>query len=199
VRVFPIQTDGFRMVTAVTNATPIVVTTGSVHGLTTGDGVTIEGILSPTNANGNHTITVTSTTAFSIDGSAGNGDYFPPGGQVTYDPTSRSHPAVTSLTGDMISVPEAKETDEFRFYVWADQDPTASTKQLTCKCYGRPSSLSDWFTLATINNSSTWTAGIDDATDYVSKVVDLSVYPELRIDVVAFGSSTTNLKAWIVL
>jgi hypothetical protein len=198
-KVFPIQTEGILAVTAVTNATPIVVTTVSVHGLTTGDTVGIRGITDPSNANGNHTVTVTSTTAFSLDSTAGNGDYFAPGGQVSYTSTERSYPAVTSLTGDVISVPNAKETDEFRFYVWADQDPTASTKQLTCKCYGRPSRLSDWFTLATINNSSTWTAGIDDATDYVSKVVDLSVYPELRIDVVAYGSSTTNLKAWIVL
>jgi len=62
-------------VTAATNATPIVVTTGTAHGLQTGDKVTISGVLGNTSANGSFSATVTSTTTFSLDGSSGNGAY----------------------------------------------------------------------------------------------------------------------------
>ena len=64
------------VISGATNATPIVITTSAVHGYTTGDSVTIRGVLGNTAANvtGN-TITVLSTTTFSLDAVAGNGAY----------------------------------------------------------------------------------------------------------------------------
>lgn len=62
------------VVTAATNATPIVVTSAS-HGLTTADIVHIRGALGNTAANGNWTITVVNANSFSLDSSVGNGAY----------------------------------------------------------------------------------------------------------------------------
>jgi hypothetical protein len=59
-------------ITSSTNANPIAVTTSSVHGLTNGDVVEIEGHLVNTNANGVWTVTVTNTTVFTIP-KQGNG------------------------------------------------------------------------------------------------------------------------------
>lgn len=56
-----------------TSATPIVVTTSAPHGLATGNRVTIAGHLVNTPANGTATVTVLSSTTFSIDGSVGTG------------------------------------------------------------------------------------------------------------------------------
>jgi hypothetical protein len=55
-----------------TNANPIVITTAAVHSLTTGDIVEIANHLVNTNANGVWTVTVVTTTTFSIL-QAGNG------------------------------------------------------------------------------------------------------------------------------
>lgn len=56
-------------VTAITQATPMVVTTSSAHGLTTGATVLISGAGGSTSANSSWTITVVSTTKFSLDDS----------------------------------------------------------------------------------------------------------------------------------
>jgi hypothetical protein len=56
-----------------TNASPIAITTSAVHGLTTGDTVFICDHTTNTNANGTWEVTVTSTTAFTLTGSTGNG------------------------------------------------------------------------------------------------------------------------------
>ena len=58
---------------AATNATPIVITTASAHGAKTGDRAVVRGVEGNTNANGAFTITVLSTTTFSLDGSSGDG------------------------------------------------------------------------------------------------------------------------------
>jgi len=60
---------------SVTNATPISVTTASAHGLSTGDTVSLVGVLGCTAANGVWKITVTGATTFTLDGSVGNGAY----------------------------------------------------------------------------------------------------------------------------
>ena len=65
--------QGTTNVSAATNATPIVITTSAVHGLVTGDTVVITGAAGNTAANGTWEVTVTSTTQFSLTGSAGNG------------------------------------------------------------------------------------------------------------------------------
>lgn len=59
-------------ITSSTNATPIVVTRAS-HGFTTGDTVVITAHTTNTNANGTWTVTVISSSTFSLDGSVGNG------------------------------------------------------------------------------------------------------------------------------
>lgn len=62
-------------VTGATNASPIVITTSASHGLQTGQRVTISGVLGNLAANTTATITVVSSTTFSLDGVAGNGAY----------------------------------------------------------------------------------------------------------------------------
>lgn len=62
-------------VSGVTNASPIVITSGSPHGLSTGDYVTISGVIGNTNANSTFTIAVLSSTTFSLDDSSGNAAY----------------------------------------------------------------------------------------------------------------------------
>jgi len=76
-------TGGTLSVSGATNATPIVITTSSAHKLTTGAQVTIAGVGGNTNANGTWTITVVSSTTFSLNGSAGNSAYTS-GGTVTF-------------------------------------------------------------------------------------------------------------------
>ncbi|MGH9180847.1 MAG: ubiquitin-activating E1 FCCH domain-containing protein, partial [Acidimicrobiales bacterium] len=61
-------------VTAAANATPIALTTAA-HGLATGDRVAIAEVAGTTAANGTWTVTVTSPTTFTLDGSVGNGVY----------------------------------------------------------------------------------------------------------------------------
>jgi hypothetical protein len=67
-------------VTAATNASPIQITTGAAHGLTTGDEVTILGVTGNTAANNTAgsprwRVTVVNTTQFTLNGSSGNGAY----------------------------------------------------------------------------------------------------------------------------
>lgn len=58
-----------------TNASPIVVTTASTHGASTGDKIEIRGVFGNTAANGFWTITVTGSNTFSLNGSTGNAAY----------------------------------------------------------------------------------------------------------------------------
>lgn len=62
-------------ISSASNASPIVIGNPSAHGLATGDSVTIAGVLGNTAANGGWTITVTSPTSFSLNGSTGSGAY----------------------------------------------------------------------------------------------------------------------------
>jgi hypothetical protein len=62
---------------------PIVVTTSGTHKFTTGDSVTISGVVGNTAANGTFTITYVGTNQFSLDGTTGNGAYSS-GGYVAY-------------------------------------------------------------------------------------------------------------------
>jgi len=69
-------------VTDATNATPIVITTASAHGYSTGEKIIVQDVGGNTAANGLWFITVLSTTTLSLDTSAGNGAYTS-GGFVT--------------------------------------------------------------------------------------------------------------------
>lgn len=77
-----------RDITGATNASPIVITTSSAHGWVTGDRVTIYGVAGNLNANHTWTITVLSSTTFSLDGSTGSGSYTS-GGKVFKNDTLR--------------------------------------------------------------------------------------------------------------
>jgi Tfp pilus tip-associated adhesin PilY1 len=77
-------------ITGASNTSPMVVTTSTAHGLTTGDFVAIAGVEGNTAANGLHKITVQSTTTFSLlnaDGTptTGTGEYIG-GGTLCPDP-----------------------------------------------------------------------------------------------------------------
>jgi hypothetical protein len=62
-------------VTGATNASPIVITTASAHGLSSGAFVTISGVLGTTAANNTWVVTFVSGTQFSLNGSVGNAAY----------------------------------------------------------------------------------------------------------------------------
>lgn len=74
-------------VSAATNSAPIQVTTPIPHGLATGDEVLIKDVQGNVAANGWWTVTATTETSFSLDGSAGGAEYagggavFPAAGQ----------------------------------------------------------------------------------------------------------------------
>lgn len=67
--------DYALLISAATNAAPIVITTSAAHGLSTGDRVAISNVAGNTAANGNWTVSVVNSTQFSLDGSTGNGSY----------------------------------------------------------------------------------------------------------------------------
>lgn len=71
-------------VSAATNASPIVLTTGT-HGLATGDTVLVGGVLGNTNANGIWQVTNVTGTTFSLQGSTGNAAYTSGGYVVKLD------------------------------------------------------------------------------------------------------------------
>lgn len=62
-------------ITGASNATPIVITTASAHGLANGDAVIVSGVLGNANANGAFTVSVLSPTTFQLVGSVGSGAY----------------------------------------------------------------------------------------------------------------------------
>ena len=71
--VYDPRVETIRVVTAASNAAPIVITTSVAHGYTTGDMVRVRDSLGNTAANGEWLITVLTSTTFELDGSAGNG------------------------------------------------------------------------------------------------------------------------------
>lgn len=90
-------------VTGATNASPIVVTSSS-HGLTTGQVVTIAGVLGNTAANGTFVVTKVSADTFSLDGSTGNGAYTSGG---TWNVTGAYRYSITVLGVDGYEVSES--------------------------------------------------------------------------------------------
>lgn len=82
-------------ITAATNASPILITTASAHGLSTGASVLIDQVTGNTAANGFWTITVVNSTQFLLTNSTGNGSYVS-GGRVNVCTVS---PFVADLLG----------------------------------------------------------------------------------------------------
>ncbi len=62
-------------ITAATNASPVVITTGANHNLSTGMVVNVSGVTGNTGANGKWEVTVLSSTQFKLINSSGNGSY----------------------------------------------------------------------------------------------------------------------------
>ena len=74
---------GASTISAATNTTPIAITTTAAHGLETGDVVQNSGVIGNLAANGNFVVTVTSSTAFTLNNSNGSGAYTS-GGSVAH-------------------------------------------------------------------------------------------------------------------
>lgn len=94
-------------ITNVTGATPRVVSTSANHNLSTGDYVTIDGVGGAVSANGTWQVTVSSATAFSLDGSVGGGASYTAGtgvasggdlGQIYRAVKVQANPLGTALT-----------------------------------------------------------------------------------------------------
>lgn len=71
----PPITNSVIAINGATNASPIVISTSSNHGFTTGTVVNVFGVAGNTAANGSWTITVNSSTQFALNGSTGSGSY----------------------------------------------------------------------------------------------------------------------------
>ena len=74
-------------ITGATNASPIVITSAG-HGLSTGDQVSITGVVGNTAANGVRAIISLSSSTFSLTGSTGSGAYISGGTWKAYDGTT---------------------------------------------------------------------------------------------------------------
>jgi hypothetical protein len=80
------------------NTTPILVTTNTAHGLASGQTVFIQNVLGNTAANGFWTVTVTSTSQFTLTNSSGNGAYLA-GGSVVVAQTATFQADVAGPSG----------------------------------------------------------------------------------------------------
>lgn len=93
------------LISAATNATPIVLTLAAGHGLKNGDRLAVAGITGNTNANGEWTLaSVTATTAVLL-GSVGNGTYGgTPRAAVICDttPHMQRHSATLNVYGNLV-------------------------------------------------------------------------------------------------
>jgi hypothetical protein len=75
-------------VTGATNATPIVITTTTAHGLTTGNYVSVQGVTGNLAANGVAPVTVLTPTTYQLNGTIGSGAYVAGGTSRKLDPTT---------------------------------------------------------------------------------------------------------------
>jgi len=97
---------------------PISIGTQLPHGLSTGQIVTIYGVLGNTAANGTFTIAVTDSTHFTLNGSSGNGNYtsggvFSGGGMAYYD-------------AETVAAAQAALGRPLHFFQWSQDDPSVN-------------------------------------------------------------------------
>lgn len=106
-------------ITGASNASPIVITTSGAHGRSTGNKVLIQDVAGNVGANGLWTVTVLTTTTFSLDNSVGTGSFIGGGtvtagvGQIDY--TNIQAPSDTKVTKRQIL--RNKDGDARVFYV----------------------------------------------------------------------------------
>ena len=199
---FPIIKNHELVITGATNATPIVVTTSVAHNMQTGETVDVRDVLGPTNANGEaQTITRISATTFSLDGTAGNGDYVGGGGIVrTRDAPSRMYDALVGVNGDIIQLWHKDHADQCNFSAAALIQPDLGPDEdhVHVHLYGRPSpECLDWFLIADIDETDTWTQ--TGSTVWVSQLTDLRIYPEMFIHIEPHAGSVNDATAWLTL
>ena len=208
----PIHNTEFARVVSASNATPIVILTDRPHDLRTGDEVQIDDVEGNLAANGaqvniasrsnspNQTVTVLTPLTFELDGSAGSGVHVARTGRVNLLPFIREYPADTLETGDGIDLRESIYGQKMAFSVEAQAQPSpVMTERVLVAVRGKYWFDSEWFTAALIDWNSTWTAGIDDVTRFMSEVRDLNVYPFMRIDVEPQATSTNIVRAWLTI
>ncbi len=104
------------IVAGATNASPIEITTTTMHRFQTGSNVCISGVGGNTAANGCWTITATGPSSFTLDGSTGNGSYTS-GGSVAPG-------GVSCASGCTVAVPGV--TSRVMFYRWRFLDSTGA-------------------------------------------------------------------------
>lgn len=99
-----------------TNATPIVITIGSGHGLKEGDRIAIAGVTGNTNANGTWTLSNVGATTATLVGSTGNGTH---GGTVRVGvacdstPVMRNHSAALQTYGNLVGTVDIEAYDNY--------------------------------------------------------------------------------------
>ena len=89
-------------ITAASDSSAIVITTGSTADLSTGSTVAVSGVLGNPAANGTWTITVLSATTFSLNGSAGNGTYTSGGSWTSVIPAAFTGSVEFFLNGSAV-------------------------------------------------------------------------------------------------
>jgi hypothetical protein len=198
VDVFPILSEQIIDISAATNASPIEITTDEVHDLATGDEPEVRGVAGNTNANGTRAVTVTTTTKFTIDNTAGNADHLPaPSGQVIIDRKAKWWDADTTRVGAKRQFPLMKHDDKVMVQVEAENDPSGGgTDKVDVRLYGRAGN-GDWCLIDTIDDADTWTEGPDGA-GWCASSVNLQKWPEMQLRIAASATSTNTVRAWLV-
>lgn len=135
----PVLKTGTVAVLGATNATPIVITTGAAHGLSSYDFVSITGVGGNTAANGIWCVNVLTTTTFELIGSVGNAAYTS-GGTV-------SKAAAVYIPTDA----------ELSFSAWSFRTPSSAVQRVAFGCVAREGT----FNLG--EDISTWQAAGDAA------------------------------------
>lgn len=165
-------------ITGATNASPIVVTTASAHGLGTGQTVYISGVVGNTAANGSFSATVTSSTTFSLDTSTGNGAYTS-GGTVSTIQAIKQGLTVSAVSA-ISSNPTANVTDKGKLYV--------CTSTFTFGLTAAAILGASWYCY--VRNDGTGIITIDpNASETIDGLTTINMYPGEGLIIVCDGSN----------
>lgn len=201
-RFLPMQASEDLVVSGASNATPIVITTTTDHGMSTGEEVEVFGVLRNATANGIFKMTKLSATTFSLNGSAGIDEMHPtslPRARAV-NPTERTFPADTTLQGTIHRITDRAESAKCRLYCVASQEPLGAGTDVDVRLFGRPTGTPamDWHELAKLTSADTWTQG-PGGSIFVAVKDNIAVYPEMMLATIQFGGSTTTVQPWLIL